>query len=102
MNWLDILPQDIKKIIDKKVQDIHIKERRIERKKNRAENRLLKHKADVREKFVRLVEELYNYNYDEDENVEDDDYEIDEYQEGITEDDVFHFQSMMMSGYYYE
>jgi hypothetical protein len=60
MNWLDILPPDIKKIIDKKVQDIHIKERRIERKKNRAQNRLLKHKKDVRTKFSKIVKKLYD------------------------------------------
>jgi len=57
MNRLDNLPEDIKKIINRKVQDLHIKSRRIERKKNRANNRLLKHKKDVREKFIDIVKE---------------------------------------------
>lgn len=57
MNRLDNLPVDIKKIINRKVQDLHVKERRIERKKNRANNRLLKHKKNVREKFIDIVKE---------------------------------------------
>ncbi len=56
MNRLDNLPEDIKKIINRKVQDLHIISRRFERKKNRANNRLLKHKKDVREKFIDIVE----------------------------------------------
>jgi hypothetical protein len=59
MNRLDNLPEDIKKKINRKVQDLHIKERRIERKQNRANNRLLKYKKDVREKLIKLVMEHY-------------------------------------------
>ncbi len=39
--------------------DVHIKERRIERKKNRAENRLLKHKKRVRRDFSHIVKDFY-------------------------------------------
>ena len=35
MNYLDLLPNDITKIINRKVQDLHIIERRKERKENR-------------------------------------------------------------------
>ena len=35
MNYLDILPNDVMKIINRKVQDLHIIERRKERKENR-------------------------------------------------------------------
>ena len=55
MNRLENLPVDIKKIINRKVEDIHIVERRIERKKNRGENRLMKHKKEVKTKFIELV-----------------------------------------------
>ncbi len=55
MNRLDNLPVDIIKIINRKVEDIHIEERRIERKKNRAENRLMRHKKKVEIKFINLV-----------------------------------------------
>ena len=33
MNYLDLLPEDIKKIINRKAQDLHIIKRRKERKK---------------------------------------------------------------------
>lgn len=55
MNRLDNLPVDIIKIINRKVEDLHIQERRIERKKNRAENRLMKHKKEVKTKFIELA-----------------------------------------------
>ena len=35
MNYLDLLPNDVTKIINRKVPDLHIIERRIERKENR-------------------------------------------------------------------
>ena len=46
MNYLDVLPNDITKIINRKVQDLHIIERRKERKENRKINREQKRKAN--------------------------------------------------------
>ena len=45
MNYLDLLPNDITKIINRKVQDLHIIERRKERKENRKMNREQEQKA---------------------------------------------------------
>ena len=45
MNYLDLLPEDVIKIINRKVQDLHIIERRKERKENRKMNREKKQKA---------------------------------------------------------
>ncbi len=39
MNYLDLLPGDVMKIINRKVQDLHVIERRKERKENRIMNR---------------------------------------------------------------
>ena len=39
MNYLDILPNDIMKIINKKVENLHIIERRKQRKINRKINK---------------------------------------------------------------
>ncbi len=50
------------KIIYRKVEDLHIQERRTERKKNRAENRLMKHKKEVKTKFIELVMRMKKYN----------------------------------------
>ena len=46
MNLLDLLPNDINKIINRKVEDLHIIERRKERKENRKINREQKQKAN--------------------------------------------------------
>ena len=58
MNYLELLPNDITKIINRKVQDLHIIERRKERKENRKINREQKRKANrkrfIYEKFVKL------------------------------------------------
>ena len=58
MNYLDLLPNDITKIINRKVQDLHIIERRKERKENRKINREQKRKANrkrfIYEKYVKL------------------------------------------------
>ena len=58
MNYLDLLPNDITKIINRKVQDLHIIERRKERKENRKINREQKRKANrkkiIYEKYVNL------------------------------------------------
>jgi hypothetical protein len=44
MNYLDLLPNDITKIINRKVQDLHIIERRKEQKENKKINREQKEK----------------------------------------------------------
>ena len=58
MNYLDLLPNDVMKIINRKVQDAHIIKRRIERKQNRKINREQKrigeHKRYLYEQFARL------------------------------------------------
>ena len=48
MNDLDLLQNDITKIINRKVQDLHIIERRKERKENRKINREQKQKASLK------------------------------------------------------
>jgi len=59
-NLLDLLPNDVMKIINRKAQDLHIIERRKERKENRKMNREQKRKAnrrrDIYEKFVFLYQ----------------------------------------------
>ena len=61
MNYLDLLPDDVLNIINRKVQGGHITERRIERKRNRKINREQKRVADrmrnMGEKFVLLYQE---------------------------------------------
>ena len=61
MNYLDVLPNDITKIINRKVQDLHIIERRKERKENRKINREQKQKANrkryIYEKYVNLYKQ---------------------------------------------
>jgi len=58
MNYLNLLPNDITKIINRKVQDLHIIERRREWKENRKINREQKQKANrkryIYEKYVNL------------------------------------------------
>jgi len=60
MNYLDLLPDDVMKIINRKVKELHIIERRIERKINNKLNREQKRVADRRrnigEKFVLLYQ----------------------------------------------
>ncbi len=60
MNYLDLLPNDITKIINRKVQDLHIIQRRKERKENRKINREQKRTADrkryIYEKYVKLYQ----------------------------------------------
>ena len=57
MNYLDLLPEDVIKIINRKVQALHIIERRKERKENRKMNREKKQKAKIKrytyEKYVK-------------------------------------------------
>ena len=61
MNYLDLLPNDITKIINRKVQDLHIIQRRKERKENRKINSEKKQIADnkkfIYEKYVNLYKQ---------------------------------------------
>ena len=59
MNYLDLLPNDITKIINRKVQDLHIIERRKERKENRKMNRELEQKANRRRYIYNKYVKLY-------------------------------------------
>ena len=63
MNYLDLLPDDVMKIINRKVQEAHFIERRVERKRNRKINREQKQIADrmrdIYEKFVLLYQEHF-------------------------------------------
>jgi hypothetical protein len=61
MNYFDILPNDVIKIINRKVQDLHIIERRKERKENkkiqREKKRIADNKRMIYSKFVCLYQE---------------------------------------------
>jgi len=62
MNYLDLLPGDVMKIINRKVQDLHIIERRKERKENRKMNREQEQKANRRRYIYNKYVKLYqNY-----------------------------------------
>ena len=60
MNYLDILPNDVMKIINRKVQDAQIIKRRIERKENkriqREKNKIADNKKLIYSKFVCLYQ----------------------------------------------
>ena len=60
MNYLDILPNDVMKIINRKVQDAQIIKRRIERKENkriqREKNKIADKKKLIYSKFVYLYQ----------------------------------------------
>ena len=61
MNYLDLLPDDITKIINRKVHDLQIKHRKIERKENQRkmieQKRIADNKKRIHNKFVRLYEQ---------------------------------------------
>ena len=59
MNYLDLLPGDVMKIINRKVQDLHIIERRKERKENRKMNREQEQKAYRRRYIYNKYVNLY-------------------------------------------
>ena len=65
MNYLELLPDDLMKIINRKVQDAHIIKRRIERKQNRIVNRdqkrIAEHKRHLYEQFARLYNKYIVY-----------------------------------------
>ena len=59
MNYLDLLPDDVKRIINRKVQDLHIIERIIKRKENRNRNRELEEIADRKRDISKKYKRLY-------------------------------------------
>ncbi len=66
MNYLDVLPDDVKRIIDKNLKEAYIIERRINRKENRKRNRELKEitdrKRDISKKYKRLYLSMKTHN----------------------------------------
>ena len=58
MNYLDLLPDDVMKIINRKVQDLQIIKRKIERKENKRkmieQKRIANRKKYIYEKYVKL------------------------------------------------
>jgi len=58
MNYLDLLPDDVMKIINRKVHDLQIKHRKIERKENKLrmilQKQIANRKRFVYEKYVKL------------------------------------------------
>jgi len=64
MNYLDLLPNDVIKIINREIQNAHIIKRRIERKQNRNMNREQKRIADRKKYLYEHFARLYNkYKY---------------------------------------
>ena len=61
MNFLDLLPVDVMKIINRKVHDLQIKHRKIERKENKKkmieQQQIAFNKKRIYNKFVRLYEQ---------------------------------------------
>ena len=58
MNYLDILPNDVMKIINRKVQDAQIIKRRTERKENK---RLQREKKQIADNKIGYTQNLYIY-----------------------------------------
>ena len=58
MNYLDILPNDVMKIINRKVQDAQIIKRRTERKENK---RIQREKKQIADKKKGYTQNLYIY-----------------------------------------
>ena len=65
MNYLDLLPNDVMKIIDREIQNSNIVKRRIERKQNKKNNRdqkrIAEHKIYLYEQFARLYNKYIVY-----------------------------------------
>ena len=61
MNYLDLLPDDVTKIINRKVHDLQIKHRKIERKENQRkmieQKQIADNKKRIYNKYVRLYEQ---------------------------------------------
>jgi hypothetical protein len=68
MNYLDILPTDVRKIINREVQKANITKRRMERKKNRKINRDQRETAESKrcifEQYARLYNKYIEYQQD--------------------------------------
>ena len=60
MNYLDVLPNDVMKIINREVQKAHIIKRRIERKQNRKMNRDQRETAERKRYIYEQFARLYN------------------------------------------
>ena len=60
MNYLDLLPNDVMKIINREVQNTHIIKRRTERKQNRKMNRDQKRIAERKRHLYEQFARLYN------------------------------------------
>ena len=60
MNFLDLLPDDVMKIINRKVHDLQIKQRKIERKRNKEIAEDNKLKADRRRMIFYKYAGLYH------------------------------------------
>ena len=60
MNYLDLLPDDVMKIINRKVHDLQIKQRKIERKRNKEIAEDNKLKADRRRMIFYKYAGLYH------------------------------------------
>ena len=56
MNYLDILPNDVMKIINRKVQDAQIIKRKLERKENK---RVQREKKQIADNKKRIYTRLY-------------------------------------------
>jgi arginyl-tRNA--protein-N-Asp/Glu arginylyltransferase len=81
MNYLDLLPTDVMKLVNREVEKAHIIKRRIERKRNRNMNReqkrIAERKRDIYKNFARLYNKYIEYQqYKEYSNRVDDHYKI--------------------------
>ena len=81
MNYLDLLPNDVMKLVNREVEKAHIIKRRIERKRNRNMNReqkrIAERKRDIYENFARLYNKYIEYQQDKEySNRVDDHYKI--------------------------
>ena len=81
MNYLDLLPNDVMKLVNREVEKAHIIKRRIERKRNRIMNREQKRIAErkrcIFEQYARLYNKYIEYQQDKEySNRVDDHYKI--------------------------
>ena len=78
MNYLDNLPDDVKKIINREVQNAHIAKRRIERKQNKKMNRDQRETAErkrcIFEQYARLYNKYIEYQQDKEYSQKIDDH----------------------------
>jgi hypothetical protein len=78
MNYLDILPTDVIKIINREVQKAHITKRRMERKKNRKINgdqrETAERKRCIFEQYARFYNKYIEYQQDKEYSQKIDDH----------------------------